>query len=68
MIDLVFIEPDAEDYAVASPEFTHQVFDEEDHLEEVRFLEKPEDVRVGRARSRTFVAVGSGSNSKARCH
>jgi hypothetical protein len=29
---------------------------------------KPEDVRVGRARSRTFVAVGSGSNSKARCH
>ena len=46
LIDLVFIEPDAEDYAVATPEFTHQVFDDEDHLEEVRFLEKPEDIRI----------------------
>jgi len=47
MIDLVFMEPDsALDYFVSEPQYTHQVFDEEEHLEEVRFMEQPEDCRV----------------------
>ncbi len=46
MIDLVFMEPDDADDLLAEPQFTHQVFDEEEHLEEVRFMEAPENCRV----------------------
>lgn len=66
MIDLVFLEPDESDFLQVSPEYTHQVFDEEDHLEEVTFMEAPEDSRVTInircSDYRHLVGIPSGSN------
>jgi len=46
MIDLIFIEPDEKEYLVAVPQYTHQFFDVENHLEEVTFMEAPDECRV----------------------
>jgi hypothetical protein len=46
MIDLIFVEPDSSDYLVAVPQYTHQLFDDDGHPEEVNFMEEPENCRV----------------------
>jgi hypothetical protein len=67
MIDLIFIEPDEKEFLVAAPQFTHQLFDEKDRLEEVTFMEAPEECRVSIhircADLKHMIGVPSGSNA-----